>query len=106
MHELAWEEYREWSRSPAVPDKRAAQKKTEPPPRVKPVDPEKRMKRLEKEIQPLEERLKELVRLLAEPDTYADAELAKRYSDEYEESNTRLQALYAEWEEVAEQIAA
>lgn len=110
-----WEEYRRRTKgdSPASNVKRPASKATgkavdtrRTTREARPVSPEKRLKQVEKEIGPLEERLKELTALLADPDTYAEDGKSKTLSDEYEQSNSRLQELYEEWETLAEQVAA
>ena len=107
VYNETWEEYRRRTRGGTVaaapkPGPKVAPAKTT----AKPPNPEKRLKQVEKEIGPLEERLKELTSLLADPDSYSDGYKAKLLSDEYESSNLRLQTLYEEWETLAEMVTA
>jgi ATP-binding cassette subfamily F protein 3 len=104
-----WEDYRRRTRgieTPLVSSKRPGSGKAmdarRPGREGRKPSPEKRLKQVEAEIGPLEERLKELVARLADPATYTEEGAAKPLSDEYETANARLQELYEEWESLAE----
>jgi ATP-binding cassette subfamily F protein 3 len=101
VFDLTWEEYREKIKNVLPLLKQPLDSKAVRAKDAKAPSPEKRLKQVEKEIAPLEERLAELTRLLADPSTYTEEGQAKALSDEYEESNRRLETLYAEWEELA-----
>jgi len=60
---------------------------------------------LEKEIQQLESRHKELTAELENPATYEEGGRAMRVNREWQETERRLKELSAEWEQVALQLA-
>jgi ATP-binding cassette subfamily F protein 3 len=75
-----------------------------PPERPRKLSPARRLPRLEAEIAQREERLKAVTALLGEAATWT-AGNATELNAEYESLNGDLEALYAEWAEVAEQAA-
>ena len=62
------------------------------------------MAQLEKEIQQLESRHKELTAELENPATYEGGR-AMQVNREWRETERRLQALSAEWEQASQQLA-
>jgi ATP-binding cassette subfamily F protein 3 len=108
VYNETWEEYRYRTRGgmTSTVASKPSPVKAAPPRSAKTLSPEKRLKQVEKEIGPLEVRLKEITGLLADPNTYADGDAAGTLSEEYESSNLRLQQLYEEWEGLAEIVAA
>jgi ATP-binding cassette, subfamily F, member 3 len=69
-------------------------------------DLHRRHRRAEKRILELEERQKELARVLADSANISDYELLLAAGDEAEVVRDRLAALYQEWEELTELVAA
>ena len=63
--------------------------------------PAKRLRELEKQIETTEARMAELTTLLANPETYRTADVA-RLSAEYEGLGASIDPLYAEWSQLAE----
>jgi ATP-binding cassette subfamily F protein 3 len=100
--------YREWreSKERAL---RAAQapppKKATPKAESAPVVKRRGLRAVEGEIANLEARLAELSARLADPAAYADGDLARRLTSEYEEESARLDEVYTEWERLAEEAA-
>jgi ATP-binding cassette, subfamily F, member 3 len=60
------------------------------------------LKAVEGEIVRIERRMTELSARLADPAAYADGDQARTLTEEYEAANERLEALYAEWDALAE----
>ena len=56
---------------------------------------------LEADIAQAEKRLKEISQQMGEPDIARDATRLIQLNDDYQETETRLQSLYAEWDQVA-----
>ncbi|MCM3904188.1 MAG: hypothetical protein ND866_20990, partial [Pyrinomonadaceae bacterium] len=56
---------------------------------------------LEVDIARAETRLNEISRQMGEPEVARDATRLIQLSNEYQETETRLQSLYAEWDRVA-----
>jgi ATP-binding cassette, subfamily F, member 3 len=104
--------YREWragqeaarrgvtTRGPASGAARAPAQAPAPPPK------RRSLKAVEGEIVRIEQRLAELSARLAGPAAYADGDQARALTEEYETTNGRLEALYAEWDALAEADAA
>ncbi|HEY3281280.1 MAG TPA: ATP-binding cassette domain-containing protein, partial [Armatimonadota bacterium] len=67
------------------------------------VNVKRELAKVENEIGRVEARLAELTALLGDEATYADGTSAAELSQEYQELNTRLQALNTDWELLAEQ---
>ncbi len=63
-----------------------------------------RMKKIEKEIETLENRKSEIETLMAQPSFYDDDEQVKETSLEYEGAKNSLNELYSKWEEIAGRI--
>ncbi len=59
----------------------------------------------EKAISDAEERLSHLEALMADPETYKDSEKAARVTREHKALQTRIEELYAEWEELSDAAA-
>ncbi len=66
---------------------------------------EKRIKAIESEIPTLEEKAVELSAQMAQPDVTSDFEKLNALSAEHRETETKIQALYAEWENAAGQLS-
>ena len=62
---------------------------------------EQRLAPIEAEIAAIEERVRELAALQADPSVYRDARRAKDIGRERQEAEERLRALYSRWEEIA-----
>ena len=62
---------------------------------------EQRLAPIEAEIAAIEERVRELAALQADPSVYRDARRAKDIGRERQEAEERLGALYSRWEEIA-----
>ena len=65
---------------------------------------ENRMKKIEKEIETLENRKSEIETLMAQPSFYDDDEQVKEASLEYEGAKNSLNEFYSKWEEIAGRI--
>ena len=79
-----------------------AEKRQERYQRLKPL--QAALETLEEEITRYEQRKEELEAALADPRTYENDELARSINLEYREINSRIEALYAEWTQVHEEI--
>jgi ATP-binding cassette subfamily F protein 3 len=83
--------------------RREAELRLERSKRVKPI--KDRIGRLEKTIAQLEQRKKDLERLMADPEFFSQGEDARRAPAEYRKIESDLAYAYREWEELAEQLA-
>jgi len=79
-----------------------AEKRQERYQRLKPLH--EGLETLEEEITRSEQRKEELEAALADPRTYENDELARSINLEYRKINSRIEALYAEWTQVHEEI--
>jgi len=80
-----------------------AKKRQEKYEQLKPL--KKKFNPLEKHIHTLEERKKEIEKIMAEPDFYEDDERVKEFSREYEKLKAELVEVYDEWEKLATKIS-
>jgi ATP-binding cassette subfamily F protein 3 len=60
----------------------------------------------EEAISDAEERLSHLEAIMADPETYRDNDKAARVTREHKSLQTRIEALYADWEELSDAAAA
>jgi ATP-binding cassette, subfamily F, member 3 len=97
-----YRQYRQRITPPAPPSAPAKPKSAVPAPRrARSISPTKRLPRLESEIAELEARLQSVTAQLADAATWTGGDEGTLLQAEYGELGNRLEALYAEWEELA-----
>jgi len=109
-----YREFEEWqSKRKPVQEKPAAKTVTSSPtpPASKQEDRDKQNKKLNKELEAveqriaaLEERIRETEALMAKEDTYAHPDKLKEVSHQYNQQKNELEALQSQWEKLAEEI--
>ncbi len=109
FYDGSYRRYRESLKKPASgtqPSKKPVQNAPAPPPKTRGVSPSRRLPKLEAEISQAEARVKEITALLSDASTWTSGTDAGALSGEYDGLQAKLEALYAEWAELAELAAA